>query len=369
MARLSKRRRGTIPDDYFAAGPFEFAKFGATVVSRSRVTAKEHEVAQANMASQLPKVIAEIDALVAAIASRVSSTPPDRLLQRAWWEFTTALLRKDERSASVRDQVVAKRMIDYVQSVIAAVAPSPSQTSEISEADWTALRQDVADLFARLSVQYQACLTAHKRAENPNLDMDLEEFRFRAELLWMNVRGKRYSAHERQALLDVLLPHSDQLHRLFGLDAESLVNEFEKILLRLTEGLSDAIDEFDRFRSDVLNTLADLAETTGTDELEQLREKLFEDPDMAARRDSIGGELFGMDLFDVEKSAHLPTALMRALTWAPSEAIRSKVASANGRATTSACANDKPPEAETAVLPSRSMPNERSIPTTVTPDP
>ena len=63
--------------------------------------------------------------------------------------------------------------------------------------------------------------------------MQLEEFRFGAETLWLNIRGKRYQLHERQALLDVLAPHSNILLKLFGLDQAALAAEFDKILNHL----------------------------------------------------------------------------------------------------------------------------------------
>jgi hypothetical protein len=49
------------------------------------------------------------------------------------------------------------------------------------------------------------CLTADRRRKDPDLDMDLEEFRYQSELLWLNVRGKRYQNHEKQALSDILV--------------------------------------------------------------------------------------------------------------------------------------------------------------------
>jgi hypothetical protein len=91
-------------------------------------------------------------------------------------------------------------MVDYVQSVIASVKPE-QYADNVSEEDWAKLKADVETLFQRLTLDYQMCLTAHRRAQNPQLDMQLEEFRFRGETLWLNIRGKRYQLHERQALL------------------------------------------------------------------------------------------------------------------------------------------------------------------------
>ena len=210
-------------------------------------------------------------------------------------------------------------MIDYIQSIIASVQPVLPYRTDLPEEEWVALRKDVETLFTKLSLDYQICLTAHRRASDPNLDMGLEEFRFRAETLWMNVRGERYHIHERQALEDTIGPHSDVLLRLFGIGSQTLVAALDRLLHRLTAGLHDAVLELKEFREAVLNRLSELATERPDAELEVLHTAVFEDPDLSARRDELGGQLFGFDLFDVEKVTGLPTALVDQLAWSPGE--------------------------------------------------
>ena len=210
------------------------------------------------------------------------------------------------------------RMIDYVQSVIVSVKPE-SYAESVSDNDWNKLKTDVTSLFTRLTLEYQMCLTAHRKTQDPTLDAELEEFRVRAEMLWLNIRGKRYHVHERQALLDVLAPHSDILVKLFGIDAGTLVNELDKVLAKLTRGLADAMQGLAALRDDALGRLEKLAGEHAELKLEELRDKLFEDKDLAARREKVGGELFGMDLFDVNKNTALPQALVDELSWSPGE--------------------------------------------------
>ncbi len=107
-------------------------------------------------------------------------------------------------------------------------------------------------MFMTLLWDYQWCLSAHNRINAPNYDENMEEFRYRMETHWMNVRGKRYEAHERQALLDVLEPHSEILHELFGLDSGMMVNEIDKIRNRHATGLSEAMNEIYCLYEDVM---------------------------------------------------------------------------------------------------------------------
>ena len=320
MGKHRKRRKQRrSPDDYFEAGPFEFARFGRVMVSRSRASIEDWEHAQTKMALDLPQIMSDIDILVRRIADRVSHLPPEQLLQRAWWEHTRIAIGLAGKEISDLDQLTAMRMIDYLQSVIASVTPALPYWTEISDKEWVALRNDVKTLFTRLSIEYQVSLTAHRRAANSGLDLDLEEFRFRVETHWMNLRGERYHVHERQALKDVISPHSDVLLQLFEVDSGTLVAAFDRLLHKLTMGLHDAISGLSEFRDVLLNRLSELAKERPAADLDTLRAAAFEDLDLSRRRDELGGELFGLDLFDVKKITRLPPALLDELAWSPGE--------------------------------------------------
>lgn len=272
------------------------------------------------LADELPRVIAEIDDLVKAVAIKVARLPPHELLQRAWWEFSATAMGLKGASLDDPDQFTALRMIDYVQSVIASVKPAAKCSDQVSEEDWASLKADVETLFVRLSIDYQRCLTASKKAQNPNIDMEMEQFRFRAETFWMNVRGKRYHVHELQALTDVLSPHSDVLTRLFGIDVPTLIAEAEKILAKLTRGLGDMFSAMHDLQQETLLRVAGLGKETRTSDIGELTGRVFRDDlDLSARRDQIAGELMGLDLFDLDKITLLPRRLLHELAWSPGE--------------------------------------------------
>lgn len=315
--RRKQKSKSIAPDDYFAAGPFEFVRFGRHVVSRSRASDADWEKARAKMAEHLPTITAEIDDLVAQIAEQVARLPGERLLHRAWWEFV--MINTIRESPSESDWLSAMRMIDYVQSVIASVKPAKNIASEVSEEEWRRLSERVKTLFERLTYEYQIALTASNYIENKDVDVAFEEFRYRAEVMWMNIRGERYQNHEKQALEDILLPHSDVLVRLFGIDAQTLIDEFDKILTKLSRGLMDIMVELNSFRADTLSRMEELAKEAGFADIEAHRDKVFKDPALKARRQRVEGELFGLDLYDVAKNTNIPKALLDELTWSPGE--------------------------------------------------
>lgn len=321
---MGKRRKSgkklCQPDDCFAIGPFEFARFGKKIIGRSRITPEQMAIMHERMAEAYPRIVVEIDGLVKSIAAQVSRLSPRELLHRAWWMFSRLMIMRDGSTvAAVSDQLMAMRMVDYVQSIIAAVEPV-EYVDKVTDEDWEKLRADVETLFTRLSSEYQSCVTAHRKSLNPDLNMALEEFRFQAEVLWLNIRGKRYHAHEKLALLDILEPHSDVLLRLYGASAKDIANELDKILSKLTRGLHDAMEDFSAFEEDTITRLSQFADSAAPDaSFDEIREVIFQDEDLANRRDKVMGELFGLDLFDIEKNTSLPPSLVRDLTWLPGE--------------------------------------------------
>lgn len=319
---MGKRRKsginGRVPDEYYAAGPFEFARFGKTTVGRSRMTAKQFSTAQQRMVERFPDVVREIDALVSQIASQAAVLPPGRLLHRAYWEFSALAITQGTHAV---EEAGAIRMLDYVQSLIASVPPAEEQHGDVSEEAWDQLRSDVKTLFDRITIEYQTCLTASRRAADPQLDMELEEFRFRAEGMWVHVRGKRYQPHERIALAELLAPHSDVLKRLFGMSAEEIAEELDKILHKLSGGAALSMLALKKFHEDSIPEMDAIIASGEAETPEEVMAKLFEDPALKAQYKAAMGEALGFDLFDVAKVTRLPASLVDALTWAPGEDV------------------------------------------------
>ena len=75
MAKSKKRKAKNIkPDEYFAAGPMELARFGRVVLGRSRATQEQVDAAQARMVAQYPVTVGEIDHL--SIGAQIARLPP-----------------------------------------------------------------------------------------------------------------------------------------------------------------------------------------------------------------------------------------------------------------------------------------------------
>ncbi len=280
------------------------------------MTTRQFGDIQHDMAARFPDVVREIDAHVSTIADQVAGLPPGRLLHRAYWEYASLAITKRIHAVE-RTGII--RMLDYVQSIIASVPRAEQQHEDVSEEAWDRLHRDVKTLFDRITIEYQTCLTASRRAVDPQLDMELEKFRLRAESTWMHVRGKRYQPHECIALAELLAPHSDILIQLFGVSAEEIVQELIKILQKLSSGAALSILALKKFHEDSIPRMQVIIASGEAETPDEVMKKIFEDPILAVQGKTAMGEALGFDLFDLAKVTRLPASLIDALTWEPGE--------------------------------------------------
>ncbi|MFZ5811644.1 MAG: SEC-C domain-containing protein [Thermodesulfobacteriota bacterium] len=319
MRKKRKRKiKKVAPDDYFAAGPLEFARFGEIIVGRSTSDDERFKESQAKLAAHYPTVIANIDALVSEITGLVAQLPPDMLLHRASWEYF-AINCNIKQNFIEHDQVIAHKMIEYVQSIIASVKPKIPYKYKVEDKDWKILNTKVEKLFTILSGEFQICRTAHNQIHDPHFDINIEELRTQTVLHWINVRGRRYMPHDKQALLDILSPHSDVMLRLFGIDIYTLVEELDKILTKLTYGPAKSVEEFFKIKEELDTRAQSIMSNRDFESIEQFQEELYKDKNLLDKKYKAAGEVLDLDLFDLEKVTQLPRKLLNELAWAPGE--------------------------------------------------
>lgn len=322
--RRSKRptAKRVKPDEVISRGPVTLARSGRMIYGRSDWRSGEFEKAQAELVERYPRVVAKIDALVEDIAALVAVLPPDQLLHRAWGELTAGQLGTTSESELGFDNLIAMRMVDYIQSVIAATPPAADPRTDVAAEDWRALREKVQRLFSMMLLEYHLCASAQASATDPAYDPDIEEFKYRAQVYWCSVRGTRYQVHQPPYLRDMFLPFSDMLLELFGVTAEEFVTEITKIWRSLSYGLGEAFEALDTFRTDVLDAAEEKitsGHATPDHTLSDIVAGIVQERGWQERQENALGRSLGLDLFDVQKVTKLPQGLIDELTWSPGE--------------------------------------------------
>ncbi len=317
-----KKAKPVRPDEIFSNGPLRMARFGKNVVWESNWAEDDFVKMQQRSVEQYPKIVQEIDQLVAEIAQLVGELPAGQLLHRAWWEMAGKHSKINSESEVGVSEAISIRMIDYVQSVIAAVEPAANQRQEVTEEEWQTLTTKIETLFQTINLPYQICLSAKHKADDPNLDEHFEEFKFKAQLYWCNIRGSRYQVHEPAYLKDMFLPHSEMLNELFGITGEQFVESITKIWHNLSFGLREVVESLNQFRTDAESALKvkfAAQPSPLTVELPKLMKDVLKEKGWEQRRDEVFGRVFGTDLFDLQKTTNLPQQLLDELTWSPGQ--------------------------------------------------
>jgi hypothetical protein len=310
------------PDEVFETGAFAIGRFGKNIVWKSKLTEETHAELQQRLVALYPETVAKIDELVASIAASVARLPPDQLLHRAWWEMASRAVKIESEAEVSTDDAIAYRMLDYIQSVIASVKPADTLAREITDDEWKTLRDNVEKLFGTLNLTYQMCRTARAKAEDAEYNDDVEEFFYKAQIYWCNVRGHRYQGHEEQFLKDVFLPHAEIIEELFGLTAEAFIHELMKVWNALTFGIREVFEEISSFQSDSMAAVeAKISQghVSPDADIGDLLQEVVTENGWEARRDRVFGRLLGTDLYDIQKLTGLPTKLLDELTWAPGQ--------------------------------------------------
>jgi hypothetical protein len=313
-----KRKKHLRPDDSFNFGPVRVARFGSNVVHTVDWSPEDFANMQVRAAADFERIVSEIDAGVTRIAERVQSLPPLKLLHRAWWDLAARTLYTETEADVGQDDAVAMRMVDYIQSVVASVPPLPDQSTELSDENWRDLRADVQKLFELVNGPYQISLSIKRKLENePTYSEQAEEFRFRSQVYWANVRGQRHYANQMIALEDLIEIQSDILEECFGLNAKKILSEFEKIWRAQIFGVGEALAELEAARN--ATNQAVNAELENADSASDIRSvaDIMTAHGIGISAESAARRFFGYDLFDLQIVTNLPTSFLDIFSWGP----------------------------------------------------
>ena len=302
------------PDEAFSSGPLNVVRFGLNIILESNWQESEFEKVQEKLVNLYPEVICEIDALISEVADLIAELPPEELLHRAYCEMMIRHINIATESDLSPDAVLSTRMLDYTQSVIVSVPPAHCQRQEVTEKEWRTLREKIGALFEKVNRTYQRCKIAKKKAgKNLDFNMDLEVFRWKAQVFWSNIRGKRYQVHEPAHLQHMFLPHSDVLQELFGISGKQFIDEIIKIQQALSLCPFETCDSM--LYQAIEKKIAAQSNSTKYD----LNEIITEDKIGEYNKDKLFGRILSTDFFDVQKTTTLPKELLKELTWSPGE--------------------------------------------------
>jgi len=289
------------------------ARMGEQMVMRNNMTKEQHDQYMRYHAAQLPQVIAKINAHVDAITQVIKRFDPLSLMHRGYGEAFSLRLLRTPGDPETSESSSGQRLVDYVQSMIAAVAPDCGERPAVDDEGWGILVRNVEGLFGKINHDYIHSRTADWLVTEQGMPPERHAFYVKALLMWCNVTGHRYHHQEIEHLREFLAPHAALFQRLWNIDANELIAGLAKILHALTRGLGESYEAlFEAFREyQAAGETADSDQVAET--LASKMKSLTEDQGLRKAANSIGG----VELYRVDD--YLPKAILRELAWAPGE--------------------------------------------------
>ena len=310
-------------DDYFSAGPLEVARFGKNVLMRSNWDPEQFHKFQKSLVERLPQVENEIDDLIRQSVEIIERNDALSLLRRAFWEM--AGLHIEMKSEAEGDEATLRSVqtLEYIQNIAASAAQTQRIESEVSEEDWAALTDTISNVYSKVNREFLLSEHAKRKAEGKE-DEDIEEFRHRALIHWVNIRGERYSVHEQAHLSDLLLCQSPIVESVLGIGASHLIVEIEKIHRSLIEGVGRAAEDLRELDAECSPELRQLAKSDpnqfeSEEAMREAMDTIIAEKGLRARHEDVVGRFFGYDLFDLEKVTSLPRSVLDVLSWEQGE--------------------------------------------------
>ncbi|QVI70320.1 SEC-C metal-binding domain-containing protein [Pseudomonas syringae] len=318
----NKNNKKAMPLEVMLAGPVRFERYSDHLIMQSNWSEHQHSQFLSAQAARLPEIIAEIDLLISQASNLVAELPPELLMQHAWQAmFIKTQHAKVEVDLTAED-VLAIRAVLYIQSLIAASPRSAVQKQEIIENDWKLLSEKVSRIYTLVSSEYQISATSKRRIDDPNLDMQYEEFLFRAQVHWCNVSGDGYQAHQLSLLRDLLHPQSALIEAAYGITSVELTDEISKISDSLIFGMNHSKEALLEIHRKVMDAVSAQVEKDGFEDGVSPGELINKMVDKLGLRESFSDAInksMGTGLFDLGAVTKLPLKFLKDFSWCPGE--------------------------------------------------
>jgi len=322
---MSKKHRGKKgkkylqPDEVFQQGSFSMTRFGRHLVMKNQRSQEEEDEHIQQMAEEYPRLCKQIDAHVHKICSLVKQFHPLRLLHRGYYYYLEQHLGKPSEFDHGLKEMVAIRMVDYIQSVIAATPSTDVSIENFDEDLWNDLLNEVTDLYNILGLSFHICHSAVLKTKLKNYNPDFDGFYVQAQMLWTSVRCHRYFIHDMPHLYDLLTPHDDVFRKIFGISVNDFLEGIRNIQYSLSEGLGLVTEEMHKFHGKFMKELQNenisIIDCESPEKFQAMLKKVGWEEQWV----SICGRFVYFDLFDLQKITNLPTELLRELSWSPGE--------------------------------------------------
>jgi hypothetical protein len=265
------------------------------------------------------EILARLRATCEEIRSLVRTQYPPSLIGYFWNMMFLSLIGKSDGDSDDGNLVAGpdeQALICAMEYVHAVVASDGLDVSDFRQAE-----PEVGDRIIELSKDAlsQCFMFGIANSHDETLFPDYENKKLAFEILsnWVMIRGKRYQVLEEEFFSYTLKPHDDVLKELYGIGAEGIAKEIQKVSDAARAGVQRSADTLAALMEESQDA-AKKADSTLEDFFPSLAEQR---PEIAAQASQAIHDLFFGGTFNLSKETGLPENLLSDLAYQPGEAV------------------------------------------------
>lgn len=282
-------------DDYYNDGIFEMARFGNVIEMKNNMTEDLHNKLIEETANNCDNLKKEIDNLILEIKKEVLQSNPLSLLKFSHTMAQMCNFNITSEFQLSKDAIHTQRMTEYVQSILVSSSSeyNYSKDTEDPSKKYFEILNKIKEMHDLIDYFY-ICYDLKKEK---NADFDYSFTLYEAQLDYL-IRGKRYQCFEKEYLSNLLIVHSQEFEKIFGLSATDIVNGIINLEWSISQGVFSVLNKID----------------TDTCESEQITLELFHNKYQEEFK-NVFDALVGYGIFDVAKITKWPDKFIKELSY------------------------------------------------------
>lgn len=289
-------------DDYFNDGNFEIARKGTMVSMRNLMDEDVHKEVSKKLASEYPKKVAEINALVLQIREEISKCNPLELLRFMHSMSLMSSMNKASELEYDKSEIILMRSIEYVQSIIVSTEVEYDE-GKFDEARFHLVMKLAEAIYEAL---YQFFFYWGAYAGNV-LGYDDEIIKYVIESTKSGlIRGNRYQFQHKRLLESLLIEQDELFYGVLNISVKQFIDGIVKLEYSLSSANADSMNG-------LMGMIDECAVFMSRDPSDVEVESYMSETRRAGQL--IVNNLFGYSLNDIKKVTDWPDYFIKQLTY------------------------------------------------------
>jgi SEC-C motif len=315
-------------DEVFSSGPLTIERFGNLVRYSNNATREQHAELLSRATTANKELHKDLSDELTTLQGLLKHYDPVQMLHRAAYMLLPVLIKHRSENEYTSEEAFFLPAVEYLQYLVARTDISTDSRTP-TEDEWQQLWEQTLKVL-RITQSY--LLTRPPRSTPPS---PIDELRFVIDNRRLGVRIHRYSIFFADHLRTYLAPYDVQISTAYGVGAEEIISDLQKIENYERFGLIDQYRKSFDLTESLMNKLQakgyDVGRDASAEEAAKIQAALAssEFRDLHHDVQSQVAKTFTPELFDITDLTSIPRPLLSLLSVKPSESLLTSLTGPN----------------------------------------